>query len=334
MLTSLRMNSRIIETAKSVLRTEAQALHDMAETLDDQFVSAVKAILEIENHGHVIVSGMGKAGLIGTKISATLASIGTASFFLHPAEALHGDLGRYRKNDIALILSNSGETEEIIKTIPAIRSIGCPIISITAVPDSNLAKLSDLTIAIGNSNEAGSLGLAPTTSTCKMLAIGDALAMCLMQEKGMSAKDFAFYHPGGNLGRALVKVSELMRTGEEMCVLSDQLSLQEVIKSYSATKGRPGAAVLVNKSGEVTGIFTDGDLRRCLDHGINFLSQSVSSVMGKSPKSVHPDLLAIEALKVMSQYKIDQIIVMSDDLKPLGMLDIQDICFLVPGAPV
>ncbi len=328
------MNSSIIQTAKSVLASEAQAICDLAETIDEHFVSSVKAILEMERHGHVIVSGMGKAGLIGTKISATLASIGTASFFLHPAEALHGDLGRYRKNDIALILSNSGETEEILKTIPAIRSIGCPIISITATHDSTLAKQSDLTIAIGNSNEAGSLGLAPTTSTCKMLAIGDALAMCLMHEKGLSAKDFAFYHPGGNLGRALVKVSELMRTGDELCVLSDQLSIQEVIKSYSATKGRPGASVLVNQAGKVTGIFTDGDLRRCLDQGLNFLNQPVSSVMGKSPKSVRPDLLAMEALKAMSQFKIDQIIVMNDNCEPLGMLDIQDICFLVPGSQI
>jgi len=315
----------ILSYGKNIVGLEAEAVNSVCGLIDSSFESAVKMILRIPSTGRVIVSGIGKAGFIGMKISATLASTGTPSFFLHPAEAVHGDLGRYAKDDIALILSNSGETPEILRILPSIKRVGCPIISITGSKSSTLAKHSEATLLIGKVDEVGPLGLAPTTSTTVMLALGDALAMTVLNQRGFSKEEFAQYHPGGALGRKLMTVAEAMRQGEEHAVARDNLLCKEVIHIISATKGRPGAAAIVNTEGRLVGVFTDGDLRRCLDMNSNFLNEPISKYMGRSPKTCKASQLVEEALRLMSQFKIDQLLVTDEENHPIGTLDIQDV---------
>lgn len=315
----------ILAYAKVIIGLEAEAINSVAGAIDKSFEEAVTLLLSLKPSGRVIVSGIGKAGFIGMKISATLASTGTPSFFLHPAEATHGDIGRYSSDDIAIILSNSGETAEILKLIPAIKRVGCPIISITANRNSSLSNHSQAAIVMGNLVEAGPLGLAPTTSTTAMLAIGDALSMTVLNQRGFTKEQFAFYHPGGSLGRKLMTVSEIMRQGDENAVAKSNMLAKEVIHIISSTKGRPGAAAVVDESGILVGVFTDGDLRRCLEQGSSFLDQPISNFMGKNPKTCKPDHLIEEALKIMSDFKIDQLVVVDGSNKPIGTLDIQDI---------
>jgi arabinose-5-phosphate isomerase len=315
----------ILSYGKNIVGLEAEAVNSVCGLIDSSFESAVKMILSIPSTGRVIVSGIGKAGFIGMKISATLASTGTPSFFLHPAEAVHGDLGRYAKDDIALILSNSGETPEILRILPSIKRVGCPIISITGSKSSTLAKHSEATLLIGKVDEVGPLGLAPTTSTTVMLALGDALAMTVLNQRGFSKEEFAQYHPGGALGRKLMTVAEAMRQGDEHAVARDNLLCKEVIHIISATKGRPGAAAIVNAEGRLVGVFTDGDLRRCLDLNSNFLNEPISEYMGRSPKTCKGSQLVEEALHLMSQFKIDQLLVTDEENHPIGTLDIQDV---------
>ena len=313
---------------KEIISSEGQALINLAETLDDNFTKAVEKILDMSKSGHIIVAGMGKAGFMGMKISGTFSSIGVPSFFLHPAEAIHGDLGRYTKDDLALILSNSGETDEIIKIIPTIKRIGCPIISISGSPQSTLAKHSDIHISIGKVAEVGPMGLAPTTSAVLMLAIGDALAMTILKEKKLTPDQFAFYHPGGNLGRSLMQAHEIMRREESVCFVEENLTIKEVVKAYSKTPGRPGAAIVIDANKKLIGIFTDGDLRRCLDKDLDFINTPVKEIMGKNPKFVYPDMLISEVLRVLTENKIDQVIVKDHNDIPLGLVDIQDLYFL------
>jgi arabinose-5-phosphate isomerase len=317
--------AEIIAYAKELLRHNAQAIESIVPQIDSNFVEAVEAIVSMASQGHVILSGMGKAGIIGMKISATLASIGIPSFFLHPAEAIHGDLGRFSNKDLALLLSNSGETDEVIRIISPIKKIGCRIISLTANPNSTLGRNSDICLTLGAIQEAGPLGLAPTTSTSMMLAYGDALAMCALRHKNISVEQFAFYHPGGSLGRALMKVEELMRTGEHFCVVQEAETCRTVIQKIAATKGRPGAAAIVNSEGRLVGIFTDGDLRTHLSRGMNFLDQPVKDFMGRSPKVVSPVTYAQEALATLRKHNIDQLIVLNEAGSPLGLVDIQDL---------
>ena len=294
------MNKKLLDSGRSIITDESKALAQLADLLDENFITAAELILELKNNGHVIVSGMGKAGLIGSKISATFSSIGIPSFCLHPAEALHGDLGRFTKQDLALIISNSGETDEIIQMIPAVKKIGCPIVAITNSHDNTLAQHATVTIAIGQQEETGKLGLAPTTSTIKMLAVGDALAMALLEERNLSPQDFAFYHPAGNLGRMLIKTAEIMRKGENLCIVKESDIVSDVIKSYSSTKGRPGAAIIVNEKGTLTGVFTDGDLRRLLDNDLDLLKQAISKVMSNKPKVIGSETLAVEASQILT----------------------------------
>lgn len=316
---------RIFDYGKEVLRVEAEAIDLLLESLSSSFIDAVELISTHESNSHLIVIGMGKAGLIGRKISATFASTGTPSFFLHPAEAIHGDLGRITKYDVVLILSNSGETAEVLQILPYLKRIASPIICITGNANSTLTKHSDIVIPIGKFEEAGPHGLAPTTSTTVMLALGDALAMCTMRERRFSQEDFAFYHPGGDLGRSLMLVSEVMRSGDAHCVVNENISTCDVLKRISSTRGRPGAASIVDTNGILAGIFTDGDLRRCLEKNSEFLSKPVSEVMGKNPKTITENKLAQEALRILSEYKIDQVIVVDSSLHPVGIVDIQDL---------
>ncbi|MCO6430715.1 MAG: KpsF/GutQ family sugar-phosphate isomerase [Deltaproteobacteria bacterium] len=310
---------------RDILLKEARAIESSATLLGASFDNAVSIIRDLTPGGRVIVSGMGKAGFIAMKCSATMASLGIPSFFLHPAEAIHGDLGRYTKNDVALILSNSGETPEIISILPPIKRIGCPIISITGNDGSTLGRHSTIVLSIGKVDEAGPLGIAPTSSTAVLLAISDALAMSVIESKGISAEQFAMYHPGGNIGKSLTLVRELMRTGEEHCIVRIDMKTRDVIHAISTTKGRPGAATVLDAEGNLYGIFTDGNLRRCLEHSEEFLDQPVGKYAGKEPKVINENSLAQDALRVMSDYRIDQVIVVDDDGKVTGMIDIQDL---------
>lgn len=317
--------SPAVKTGRQVLLDGAEALRALAQGLGAEFERAVDLVLKINSTGRIIVCGMGKAGFVGMKFSATLASIGVPSFFVSPAEAAHGDMGRFTKEDIVIIFSNSGETPEILNTLGQLRLIGSKIISITSAASSSLSKYSEITLLIGENGESGPHGLAPTTSTTSMLALGDALAMAVFDRLGSPKDKFAFFHPGGSLGRALVQVSKIMRTGEEHCVVQDTASAKEVLHQITATKGRPGCASIIDGNGKLVGIFTDGDFRRCLDSGTEFLGKPISEVMGKSPKTISPDALAQDALKVMSERRIDQLIVVDSLGRPIGLVDIQDV---------
>jgi arabinose-5-phosphate isomerase len=314
-----------IEDGRAILRAEAEAILTLSDSLDESFRSAVQLILDMPREGRVIVSGMGKAGFIGMKISATLASTGLPSFFLHPAEAVHGDLGRYTKCDVALILSNSGETYEVLRVLPHVKRMGCSTIAITGSVDSSLGRHSDVTLSIGKIVEAGPLGVAPTTSTTLMLALGDALAMAVLKNRGLTHEEFAALHPAGNIGRLLMVVSDIMRRGDENCVAPTSATVRDVIHRITITKGRPGAAAIVDPDGTLVGVFTDGNLRRCLDERLDFLDKPVEHFMSKNPKSVRPEQLVQEALRVMTEHRIDQVIVVDAAGAPIGMIDIQDV---------
>jgi arabinose-5-phosphate isomerase len=316
--------ARRLAQAAQVIRTEADAVARLVERLGDDFVAAVDLVLECR--GMVVVTGMGKAGLIGAKVSATLASTGTPSIALHPGEALHGDLGRLRRDDLLLALSNSGETAEIKALIPAARRIGARIVAVTERRESTLGRLADRVLELGPVGEACPLGLAPTTSTSAMLALGDALAMVVLEERGFGRDDYARFHPAGALGRRLARVSEFMRTGDELPVTSDRSTLSEVLSLASRTPGRPGAVILIDDGGRLSGIFTDGDLRRLL------LSiegkprdEMIADHMGRTPKTVGPDQLVEEALHLINLHKVDQLPVIDREGRPVGLLDVQDV---------
>ena len=318
--------SETLDYAKNIMLEEAKAVEALANELTTSFSNAVDLISEVSSGcGHIIVSGMGKAGFVGMKISATLASVGIPSFFLNPAEAAHGDLGRYTKHDLALIFSFSGETEEVLRVLPLIRHLKCPIISVTASPESNLAKASDVVLTLGNVKEAGPLGLAPTTSTTMMLALGDALAMTLVKVKGFSKEEFAFFHSGGSLGRALKPVSAIMRCDDMHCVVNKSEITRHVLEMMTATKGRPGEATVVDDDGKLFGVFTDGNFRRCLTEKMDFLDKPISEVATRQPKTVKITDYASDALQLMGTYKIDQVIVINEENEPVGLIDIQDL---------
>jgi len=310
--------------AREVVRLEAQAIAGLEERLDERFSAACEEVLGCE--GHVVVSGMGKAGLVGQKISATLASTGTPSIFLHPGEALHGDLGRIRPQDVVLAMSNSGETDELNALVPAARRIGAKVIALTGNGESTLAQRADAVLDYGAVEEACPMKLAPTASTTAMLAIGDALAMVVLSERGFDREDYALYHPSGSLGRRLMKTSEVMRSGEELPLVSSDATVSEVLIAMTQTPGRPGAALVVGEDDVLVGIFTDGDLRRLLQDGRReALDGPVGDVMGREPKSVGPDQLVEEAKHLMQESKVDQVPVVDEAGRAVGLLDVQDL---------
>jgi arabinose-5-phosphate isomerase len=312
------------ELASEVLGLAADALRGLAERLDASFDEAVDELLATT--GMVVVTGMGKAGLVGAKLSATLASTGTPSLSLHPAEAVHGDLGRIRPQDLVLALSNSGETGELKALIPAIRRIGARIIAIVGSSDSTLARHADVVLDIGSPPEACPLGLAPTTTTTAMLALGDALAMVVQRERGFSREDFARYHPAGSLGRRLMRVGDVMRKGAELPLIPAGTSLRQALVAMSNTKGRPGAGLVVEPGGRLVGIFTDGDLRRLLESGgLMSLDGPIDDSMGHDPKSLTADELVADAMHLLHTHRIDQLAVVDEHGHPVGLLDIQDL---------
>jgi arabinose-5-phosphate isomerase len=310
------------EYARGVLRAEATAIEQLCARIDGDFSEAVERILACS--GRVVVTGMGKPGFIAQKISATFASTGTPSLFLHPAEALHGDLGRLVPGDLVLALSNSGETEEILRLLPALKRMGAPIIAVTGGQKSSLAAAADVVLEIGPVPEACPLGLAPTTSTVALLALGDALAMTVLHRRGFSPEQFAELHPAGALGKRLLRVREVMRTGAANPTVSKDTSLRETAAVMS-TVGRPGAASVVDDRGKLVGIFTDGDLRRLVQQDDVDFTRSVSAVMGRNPRTIGPDDLAVTAAEILREGQIDQLPVVDSDGRPVGLLDVQDL---------
>lgn len=312
----------LLKRAKQVLDIEAKAILDLKKQINQNFRNAVHLILR--SKGRIVVTGMGKAGIIGQKLSATLSSTGTPSLFLHSAEAIHGDLGRVIKDDVVIILSNSGETSEIKELLPILKKIGAKIIAITGNIKSILSRYSDVVLNTSVKKEACPLGLAPTASTTAMLAMSDALAVCLLELKGFQEKDFALFHPGGSLGkRLLLKVEDIMRKGESNPVVSENKKISEVL--FKITKARAGSAQVVNKNGRLSGIFTDGDLRRHLEVDPNLSKRKVKEVMTKNPKAVGPQMLAAEAMRILKDKRIDELPVVDKKGRPIGLLDVQDL---------
>ena len=308
--------------AKEVLKIERDALTSLIGRISSDFDKIITVLHKTK--GRIIVTGMGKPGFIAQKISATLSSTGTPSLYLHPAEALHGDLGRVTKDDLILALSNSGETEEIVKFLPIIKKMGVKLIAMTGNVRSTLGKLADYSIDVSVKREACSLGLAPTTSTTAMLAMGDALAVALLDKKGFKEKDFAFFHPGGILGKRLIlTVADIMRKGADNPVVTEKTLVKKVL--VAITKARAGSASVVDSKGRLVGIFTDGDLRRHIESDPRLIEKSVRNVMTKNPASIKKERLAAEAFDILRSKKIDELPVIDDKRRPIGLLDVQDL---------
>lgn len=316
------MKTSIIKRAKEVLDIEAEAIRILKPRINKSFIRALDLLFKA--NGRVVVSGMGKTGIIAQKFSATLASTGTPSLYLHSAEAIHGDLGRVTSGDVVIIISNSGQSQEIKQLMPLLKKIGSKIIALTGNLNSILAKYSDVVLDVSVKREACPLGLAPTASTTATLAMADALAVCLLEMKGFKEKDFAFFHPGGALGkRLLLKVEDIMRTGKASPVVDEEKKVSEVL--LKITQARAGSATVVNKSGKLVGIFTDGDLRRHLETDRDLPRRRIKEVMTKDPLVISRDKLAAEAMHLLEEKKIDEIPVVDRDHRPVGLLDIQDL---------
>lgn len=311
-----------IDFAKEVLLLESEVIKNLISRLDQSFQLAVDLIFTCK--GRVVVTGIGKAGIIGQKISATLASTGTPSYWIHSSEARHGDLGRIVSEDIVLVLSNSGETE-VVTLLPFVKQIGAKVLAITGNNKSSLAKHSDVVLDLGKIEEPCHLGLAPSASSTAMLAFGDALALTIFKKRNLRKEDYAFYHPGGELGRKLLTVEMVMRKDEENPVADEDMPLLDVLAIMTETAGKPGAVSVVDKQKKLVGFFTDGDLRRHLKDGISFLHCSVKEVMTRSPKVIHASCLAAEAYKILKDHKIDQLPVVDNSNIPIGIIDVQDL---------
>ncbi|WPM32929.1 KpsF/GutQ family sugar-phosphate isomerase [Hydrogenobacter sp. T-2] len=311
----------ILQKAKRVFDIEIQALEKLRDNLGDNFVKAVELILNCQ--GKVITTGVGKSGHIARKVASTLSSTGTPAHFLHPAEALHGDLGVIDSGDVVLAFSNSGESPEVNSLVPYIKLLGVPLISITNNPHSTLAKHSDVHIFLSVEREACPLQLAPTSSSTASLVLGDALAMVLLELKGFTEKDFALRHPGGSLGRRLRQVADLCHKGEEVPIVKEDTPMKEAIIEMTS-KGF-GATAVVGQEGKLIGIITDGDLRRFVNRGGNFDTSIARDVMTKNPKTARMEELAVEALKRMEDYKITVLIVVDERGTPVGIIHMHDI---------
>ena len=311
-----------LERARQVLEIEAQEILSLASRLDDHFVNAVQLILHCD--GRVVVSGMGKSGHIGRKLASTFASTGTPSFFMHPAEASHGDLGMITSNDVVIFLSNSGKSDELLSILPVIKRIGAKIISITGNTDSELARESEIHLSAHVSQEACPLGLSPTASSTASLALGDALAICVLDQRAFTAEDFARSHPGGSLGkRQVVRVKDIMREVDKAPSIKEDALLSDAILEISL-KGL-GFTAIVNAQSEPIGIFTDGDLRRQLSKKVDYEKQSIKEIMNKNPKTIFDDQIIIDAINLMDLNKINGILVLNRENKLVGAFNMHDL---------
>jgi arabinose-5-phosphate isomerase len=323
------MDEDLRQFAVEVVRAEAAAVSSVAGAIDEQFDRAVRLILDCP--GAVLTCGIGKAGIIARKLSASFSSTGTPSHFLNPAEGVHGDLGSIRNGDLVVMLSDSGETEEILRMLSIVKKLNHPVVSISATRNNSLARFATVALAYGKVREACPLGLAPSASTTAMLAMGDALFLSVMKLRKFTTDDFAIYHPAGNLGRRLIKVSEAMsfKVGENLPVASERLTVGEVLRQVSRIKRRSGAVILTDDGGKVSGIFSDGDLRRLiLADDAAALRRPVAEVMTRDPKRVRAEALASEAMAVMKQHRIDELPVVDAEERPVGLIDVQDLVVL------
>ena len=318
----MSQSSDLIQSAQRTIRLELEAVEGLLPHIDADFVRACEMILA--SKGRVVVVGMGKSGHIGRKIAATLASTGTTAFFVHPAEASHGDMGMIARGDIILALSNSGSTTEIVTLLPLIKRLGIPLICMTGNPDSPLAKAADVKLDARVAQEACPLNLAPTSSTTAALVLGDALAIALLEARGFTAEDFAFSHPGGALGRRLLlKVENVMHSGEELPQVVRGTLLKDALMEMTH-KGL-GMTVVIDEDGRLAGIFPDGDLRRTLDRQIDIRNATIDSVMTPHGKTARADMLAAEALKIMEDHKISALVVIDKEERPVGALNMHDL---------
>ena len=315
----------MLKHAQDVLRMEAEAILELVPRVDANFAAAVSLILECP--GRTVITGMGKSGIIGRKMAATFASTGTPSFYLHPAEGIHGDLGMVTADDVVIALSNSGETGEILNILPSLRRIGAKIIAMVGNANSTLAKNSDVVLDVGVEKEACPLGLAPTSSTTAALAYGDAIALALLQKRNFTASQFAVFHPGGSLGRKLLlTVGNIMHKGDENPLVSADTTVQEAL--FVITDKGLGAVSVVDEKGKMLGVLTDGDIRRGLSKGVDFLQRSVADLMTKAPKYITADKLAAQALHLMESNQpkpITVLPVVDEDMVVVGLLHMTDL---------
>jgi arabinose-5-phosphate isomerase len=314
----------VIDEAKRVLRVEAHSILDLAERVDENFSRAVEFLYYCK--GRVVLMGMGKSGLVGRKIASTFASTGTPAFFLHPAEGVNGDFGMLAKEDVVIAISNSGETRELLEVLPLIKRYGNRLITLTGNLNSTLAKAGDICLNIHVKEEACPLGLTPTASTTATLALGDALAVTLMEKRGFKEKDFALLHPGGTLGkRLLLKVEDLMHVGEAFPMVSEKALMKDAI--FEITSKRLGVTGVCNREGHLVGVITDGDLRRAIEKFSDLLQREASEVMTRNPKWIEKDALAAKAVQRMEEYSITSLFVFNStgDKVPVGIIHLHDL---------
>lgn len=312
----------INDLAKEVLQIEANSILRLKDNINGKFEKAIEILYACK--GRVIITGMGKSGLIGKKIAATLTSTGTPSYFLHPAESTHGDSGIITKQDVVIAISNSGETQELLNLLPLIKRFGIPLIAMTGGLNSTLSNAAEVTVDIGVEKEACPLNKAPTASTTATLAMGDALAVCLLEKRGFTEEDFLTFHPSGALGKGILyNVSELMISGENLPIANEDDDFGDVIELISNKK--LGLAIVIDKSGVMTGVMTDGDIRRTLIKGIDIKNLKIKEVMTKNPKTIKPTALAAGALHLMEKYSITALAVTDESQKPVGVLHIHDL---------
>jgi arabinose-5-phosphate isomerase len=315
-------NDKLRELGLAVIQVEAESIAALVNQIDDNFIAACKILFNCK--GRTVVIGMGKSGHIAGKIAATLASTGTPAFFVHPGEASHGDLGMITKQDVVLALSNSGETEEIVKILPLIKRLDVPLIAMTGNPKSTLANFATTHINVSVAQEACPLGLAPTSSTTAALVMGDALAVSLLEARGFTRDDFALSHPGGRLGkRLLLRVKDIMHTDIDMPIIHH--SAMTIAALLEITEKKLGMTAVVDDENRLTGIFTDGDLRRMMAKNLDIHRTSITDVMTPNCTIVKPDSLAAEAMQIMEQKKINALIVIDDDNRPIGALNMHDL---------
>lgn len=313
--------------AREVIDVEASAVAKMRDALDESFIRAVELIRS--STGSLVASGVGKAGHVARKLSATFASTGTPSHFLSPADAVHGDVGAVRSGDVVLLISSSGESDEIVKLLSILKKLGVPVIAMTSTRTNSLGRYADITLATGKIEEACPLGLAPSASTTAMMALGDALALSVMKSRNFTADDFALYHPAGQLGRKLMRVADAMsfKKGENLPLARDTLTVAQAFAEASKITRRPGAIILIDEVGKMSGLFTDGDLRRHIENN-RPMTTPIAQVMTKNPRRIRYDELASEAMGLMRAHRFDEVPVVDEDDRPVGLIDVQDLVVL------